>query len=96
EAGLEVFFDASCCADECLSKPHPEMLFRLMEKLNVEPHRVLMIGDTSHDMFMALNAGVAGLAVSFGAHLQEALNVAAPLAIVHSYPEMRSWLMQNA
>ncbi|MDE3020992.1 MAG: HAD-IA family hydrolase [Pseudomonadota bacterium] len=95
-SGLESFFDASRCADECHSKPHPEMLLQLMDALGVSSHRVLMIGDTSHDMSMALNADVSGLAVSFGAHPLDVLLEANPTAVVHSYPEMRSWLAKNA
>ena len=95
-SGLETLFDASRCADECYSKPHPEMLLQLMDGLGVIPRRVLMIGDTSHDMMMAVNAGVSGLAVSFGAHPLDVLLDANPTAVVHSYSEMRTWLAQNA
>ena len=32
-SGLGEFFTASRCADECFSKPHPQMLFELMDEL---------------------------------------------------------------
>ena len=49
----------SRCADESQSKPHPAMLLELADELNVQPRRMLMIGDTTHDLQMAAAAGVA-------------------------------------
>ena len=48
-----------------------------------------MIGDTTHDLDLARNAGVAAVAVAYGAHGHEGLAAAAPLATVHSVPELR-------
>ena len=62
-AGLDQVFDATRCADETFSKPHPQMLYDLMIELSVEPRRTLMIGDSEHDLQMALNAGVAAAAI---------------------------------
>ena len=44
------------------------MLHELMQELDVTPEQVLMVGDTSHDLQMAINAGVHGLGVTYGAH----------------------------
>ena len=55
-----------------------------------------MIGDTTHDLELARNAGVAGLAVAYGAHPPEGLAQQRPLAIVHSITELRAWLAGNA
>jgi phosphoglycolate phosphatase len=41
---------------------------------------------------MALDADVAGLAVSYGAHSREALTRLEPLACVDSVPQLASWL----
>ena len=54
---LKGVFDASRTADETEGKPHPLMLQELMNELGCEPRRTLMIGDTTHDLQMALNAG---------------------------------------
>jgi len=94
-SGLEAHFHATRCADECFSKPHPAMLNELMEEFGVSPERTLMIGDTTHDMQMARNAGTAGLAVSFGAHPLELLLAEQPLACVHSSLALDSWLREN-
>jgi phosphoglycolate phosphatase len=94
--GLAPLFDATRCADQCASKPAPEMLLELMAELDAVPERTLMIGDTSHDLQMAANAGVAGVAVSYGAHAGEALAALGPLALVHSTEELAEWLATNA
>lgn len=95
-SGLGEYFHATRCADECFSKPHPAMLEELMDELGVAQASCLMIGDTTHDLQMAKNAGVEGLAVSFGAHPVEQLQAEAPLACVHSPAELREWLEHNA
>ncbi|GAA5234105.1 HAD-IA family hydrolase [Verticiella sediminum] len=90
--GLLRRFDATRCADETHSKPHPAMLLELMDELGVAPQSTLMIGDTSHDLTMAANAGVHGLGVSYGAHPLAELQACAPTALVHSVAEMADWL----
>ncbi len=57
--GIGDMFVATRCADEGFSKPHPDMLLRLMERVGAEPGETLMIGDTTHDLLLARNAGVA-------------------------------------
>ena len=95
-SGLDVFFSATRCADECHSKPHPQMLEELMDEFAVAPERTLMIGDTTHDLQMAINAGVAGLAVDYGAHSPAALDSLNPLARLQSVSELAKWLRKNA
>ena len=95
-SGLGRFFSASRCADECFSKPHPQMLEELMEEFSVAKEKTLMIGDTTHDMQMAVNAGVAGLAVSYGAHSAEVLNDLNPLGCLQDVRELDQWLCRNA
>jgi len=88
-------FDATRTADETASKPHPMMLLELMGELGVEPERTLMIGDTTHDLQLAANAGTASVAVSYGAHEPEALAGLAPRHVVHSVAELRAWLFEH-
>ena len=92
---LRPLFDASRCADETQPKPHPAMLLELMEELAVAPGRVLMIGDTSHDLEMAAAAGVDALAVSYGAHPEAGLLACKPRGCVASVGEMAAWLTAN-
>jgi len=90
---LRSLFHASRTADETRGKPHPMMLHELMTEMGVSPEKTLMVGDTSHDLQMAQNAGCASLAVSYGAHGAEGLERFGPLAVVHSVPELHDWLI---
>lgn len=94
--GLGPYFHATRTADETFSKPHPLMLEQLLDELRVAPGRALMIGDTSHDLDMARNAGIASLAAGFGAHPAESLAAYAPLAVCHSFSELAAWLRTHA
>ena len=92
---LRGLFDATRTADETASKPHPRMLLELMDELGADPARTLMIGDTTHDLQLAANAGAAGLAVAYGAHEPAALAVLAPRHVAHSVAELRDWLAEH-
>jgi phosphoglycolate phosphatase len=85
-------FVATRCGDEGFPKPNPDMLLRLMDRVGVLPQETLMIGDTTHDLELARNAGVASVGVGYGAHLPEHLSEVRPLALVHSVAELRHWL----
>ncbi len=93
--GLRTLFDATRCADECRSKPDPQMLWDLGDELGVRSDRTLMIGDTTHDLLMAANAGAASLAVSYGAHPERSLEGHGALAIVGSPAQLGAWLETN-
>lgn len=91
-SGLGALFHDSRCADECHSKPHPQMLLELMSAFGATPDKTLMIGDTTHDLLMAKNAGTASLAVSYGAHPRPQLLAEASEGCVDSMAELASWL----
>jgi len=95
-SGLRPLFQASRCADECHSKPHPQMLEELIAEFGVTGAATVMIGDTSHDLMMARNAGVDSLAVTYGAHPHDHLLDHQPLACLHSVAELGMWLKTNA
>ncbi|MET3442547.1 phosphoglycolate phosphatase [Variovorax paradoxus] len=89
-------FDASRTADETFGKPHPRMLLELMEELEVPAERTLMIGDTTHDLQLALNAGCASVGVSYGAHESESFDELKPLFVAHSVASLETWLLDSA
>ncbi len=95
-AELTRMFDATRTADETRSKPHPQMLLELMREFGVEPERTLMVGDTTHDLLLAQNAGVASVGVSFGAHDHETFAAHNPLFVAHSTRELHDWLITHA
>ena len=93
---LKGAFDGSRTADETAGKPDPLMLHELMAEFEVTPERTLMIGDTTHDLQMARNAGCASVGVSYGAHEPDELHTFQPLFIGHSVREIHQWLMSHA
>jgi len=95
-SGLGPRFHASRCADECHSKPDPQMLEELMAEFGVEPAVTLMIGDTTHDLQMARNAGVAALGVAYGAHPRATLEAQAPFFCAANIAELAAWLRQQS
>ena len=96
DVDLKGMFDGSRTADETAGKPNPLMLHELMREFGVDPERTLMIGDTTHDLQMALNAGCASVGVSYGAHEPDAFHALKPKFIAHSVSELRQWLLENA
>lgn len=92
---LKGMFEASRTADETAGKPNPRMLNELMAQFGVKPERTLMIGDTTHDLQMALNAGCPSVGVSYGAHDSEAFDSLNPRFVAHSVRELHAWLLAN-
>lgn len=95
-AELKGLFDGSRTADETAGKPHPRMLHELMREFGVDPERTLMIGDTTHDLQMAVNAGCASVGVSYGAHDHAGFAEFHPRYVAHSVPELQEWLLNHA
>ncbi len=93
---LKGIFDASRTADETAGKPDPRMLNELMRQFGTEPERTLMVGDTTHDLQMARNAGCASLGVSYGAHPPSEFEALGPRAVLQSAQALRQWLNEHA
>ena len=91
--GLDKYFYATRCADETQSKPHPQMLHELLEEMQLPVEQVIMVGDTTHDVHMAQNAGMDSLAVSYGAHDPDTLSKATPTFQVDKVAAMRDVLL---
>jgi len=92
---LEDLFDDTRTADETFSKPHPAMLIELSESLMVPMEKMLMIGDTTHDLQMAQSAGAHGLAITHGAHPLDALLECQPVGVVDSIPDLSDWIKKS-
>lgn len=74
----ELFYTTRC-ADETASKPDPRMLNEIMRQAGAAKERTLMVGDSIHDLQMALNAQIASIGVSCGAHSEAFLQQYQPL-----------------
>jgi len=96
ETGTGHFFHATRTADQTHSKPHPAMLQEITEELGEDMRRTVMIGDTTHDLLMAANAGAAGIAVQYGAHPPDELSRLNPLYTAESVTSLHEWLRKNA
>ena len=93
--GLETVFSATRCSDEAQSKPHPQMLLEILQELGIAPHQALMVGDTEYDLLMAMGAGVAPIAVTYGVHERERLLEHQPLACLDNISELLDWLAEE-
>lgn len=92
---LEAVFSATRCSDEARSKPHPQMLLEILQELDIEPCQALMVGDTEYDLSMAMGAGVAPIAVSYGVHERERLLEYQPLTCLDNISELVDWLAEE-
>ncbi|MGJ0493099.1 HAD family hydrolase [Methylobacter sp.] len=86
--GTEDLFDITRCADETASKPDPAMVLDIIQHVEVANERTLMVGDSIHDMQMALNAQIASVAVSCGAHSKDRLQQYNPLICLQQPAEL--------
>ena len=95
-SGLAPFFEATRCADEGFPKPHPDMVLRILDETGVEASRAVLVGDTTHDLELAANAGVDAVAVTYGAHGESLLRERAARHYAGSVEELRLWLAGHA
>lgn len=89
--GMSDYFDATRCADETRSKPHPQMLHELLHELAVPAERAVMVGDTEYDMEMARAAGMSRVAVDYGAHAVDRLLAYEPGLVLSRFPDLLGW-----
>ena len=82
-------------SDDCFSKPHPQMCKEIMDELIIEPEKSILIGDSIHDLQMAKNAGIASLAVTYGAHNKDALSVYSPIGFVDHANLIFDWIRRH-
>ena len=86
--GPEEVFCVTRCADETASKPDPKMLLEIIQHTQAAKERTLMIGDSIHDLQMALNAPISAIAVSCGANSAELLQQYHPLLCLQQPTEL--------
>ncbi|MGJ0429701.1 HAD-IA family hydrolase [Methylobacter sp.] len=86
--GTEDLFHITRCADETASKPDPAMVLDIIQHMEAANERTLMVGDSVHDMQMALNAQISSIAVSCGAHSKDILQQYNPLICLQRPTEL--------
>ncbi len=77
--GLSDIFNMTRCADQSASKPQPDMLEDIVKEMAIDKFRAVMVGDSIHDMQMAINAGMSSIAVYCGANSYTQLQQYNPL-----------------
>lgn len=95
-SGLRGSFVATRTADECPSKPAPDMIEEILWETDTAPDRALMIGDTEYDLAMAQNAHVDGAGVLCGAHERAVLARCNPIRIDNDVRSLTDWLLLPA
>lgn len=88
EHGLGDYFMAVKTGDLCRPKPHPEMLFQILDEMGVPAERAIMVGDTTFDVEMARAAGVRAIGVGWGAHDAQELADAGAELVVPGLPDL--------
>ncbi|MGY8810301.1 MAG: HAD-IA family hydrolase [Pseudomonadales bacterium] len=89
------YFDATRCADETASKPHPLMLQEILQELGSLSSAAIMVGDSSFDLDMAANANVRAVAATYGAQSREQLLRCAPVHCIDEFAELAGWLSKS-
>ncbi|MBQ9183695.1 MAG: HAD-IA family hydrolase [Neisseriaceae bacterium] len=92
DTGVRNYFSATRTADECASKPHPEMILSLCEEWGIAPQQTLMIGDTTHDLLTAHNACATAIGICCGAMNRNELATAPNDGIFDNLSEVLAYL----
>ena len=71
------------------------MCKEIMDELFIEPEKTLVIGDSIHDLQMAKNASIASLAVTYGAHNQDALSIYDPIDYMEDAKMIFDWIRRH-
>jgi phosphoglycolate phosphatase len=91
---LTHFFDMIMTADDVsVGKPNPEMLENIGNFCNVERSKMIMIGDSKQDIFMAQNFGCDSVGVSWGMQPRNELAASNPTFMVDTIDELNKILL---
>ncbi|MHA1600437.1 MAG: HAD-IA family hydrolase [Alphaproteobacteria bacterium] len=86
--GIREHFVTLQTAEDGPSKPHPEIVHLAMAEVGVEAAETVLIGDTTYDMEMAGNAGVAAIGVAWGYHGPAELRASGAERIVERFADL--------
>ena len=92
--GLTDRFATLQTADRVPGKPNPHMLLRAMEETGTEANHTVMIGDTTFDMEMALNAGTRAVGVAWGYHGADDLRDAGAHIIIDDFSHLAEAVLE--
>lgn len=90
--GWADLFLSSHCAEDGPGKPDPAMLHAAMAACDACPRTTTMIGDTAHDIAMAVAAGTHPLGVAWGFHTVEEQIAAGAAHVASDFPDLETAL----
>ncbi|MFL6759083.1 HAD-IA family hydrolase [Sphingomonas sp.] len=83
-------------ADRHPSKPHPSMVDQAIAEAGASPATTIVVGDTSFDMAMAVNAGATGIGAGWGYHEADELLEAGAVAVANQPVDVLSLIREHA
>lgn len=92
---LSDFFATTYTASDCISKPHPEMIDRIIDELSVSKEEAVMIGDTEYDIMMANAAKIDSIGICHGVASRNDFLPHSPKYIVNDFKELYNLLIKN-
>jgi len=92
--GLAEFFVTLKTADDGPGKPNPDMVLQACAETGVEPAQVVVIGDTTYDMAMAMNAGAVPIGVAWGYHAATALRQAGARTVIPTQTRLAACVLE--
>lgn len=94
--GIHARFVSLQTSDRHPSKPHPSMVEQAVADAGAAPETTIVVGDTSFDMAMAVNAGARAIGAGWGYHEAEELIEAGAVAVVERPLDVLSVLKERA
>ncbi|MCW0234521.1 MAG: HAD-IA family hydrolase [Ferrovibrio sp.] len=82
------FVTLQTCDVVAVGKPAPDMVLQAMAETGAVPASTIVVGDTTYDMEMARNAGVAAIGVAWGYHDEDILLRTGAARIIKSFGEL--------
>lgn len=86
--GWRDLFATHWCADDGPGKPHPHMVLENMRVTGASLANTIVIGDSEHDMAMAVAAGTTGIGVTWGFGTRQEMMVAGARQVVTEMAEL--------
>lgn len=88
-----LFVTTQTCT-EAPGKPNPTMIENCLAQSGAPRGRAVMIGDTTFDMEMARNAGVAAIGVAWGYHAPEELRSAGAQILIERFDDLDTAIVE--
>ncbi|MEZ9235692.1 MULTISPECIES: phosphoglycolate phosphatase [Shewanella] len=77
-------------------KPDPLPLTHILDKWQLEPQQLLMVGDSKNDILAAKAAGVTSIGLTYGYNYGEDIGLSGPTAVCEQFNEILALLTNSA